>query len=233
MPKINILLLKHGTSSAPWFNWENWEIFKISNDTTFLREAYDSGVKFYNYWLIHRDLDGDGLCELGAHAVLECVRDGQVVVWDKVGWPNNFECLDLNCMLVKEAKSLAVMANVLGKISESQSWHNEAATRSDLINQLFWDPVDKFYYHIDRDDHDFTFQQSDDLKRQEIIGFLPVWAGIASQEQAAHLLSHLLNPDKFWRNCGVPSLAADDPYYNHLGYWNCPVWVEWNYLVFT
>ena len=220
------------TTSAPWFNWENWEIFKISNDTTFLHEAYDSGVKFYNYWLSHRDLDKDGLCEWGAHAVLECVRDGQVVIWDKVGWPGNFECLDLNCMLVKEAKALAAMANVLGKITESQSWHNEAATRSDLINQLFWDPVDKFYYHIDRENHDFTFQQLNDLKRQEIIGFLPIWAGIASTEQAGYLISHLTNPDKFWRSYGVPSLAADDPYYNPLGYWNGPVWVEWNYLIF-
>ena len=220
------------TSSAPWFSWENWEIFQISRDTTFLREAYNSGIKFYNYWIAQRDIDKDNLCEWGAHAVLECVRDGQAVIWDKVGWPSNFECLDLNCILVKEAKALAAMANVLGKTAESQSWKNDAAARSELINHLFWDTEDKFYYHIDRDDHDFTFQQLNDLKRQEIIGFLPLWAGVASAEQAEFLVSHLTNPDKFQRNYGVPSLAADDPYFNSMGYWNGPVWVEWNYLIF-
>ncbi|MEQ8530549.1 MAG: hypothetical protein RIB86_01770, partial [Imperialibacter sp.] len=36
---------------------------------------------------------------------------------------------------------------------------------------------------------------------------------------------------KFWRPFGVPSLAADDSFYNDKGYWNGPVWVEWDYLI--
>ncbi|MBA3971254.1 MAG: hypothetical protein H0X46_03780, partial [Bacteroidetes bacterium] len=35
----------------------------------------------------------------------------------------------------------------------------------------------------------------------------------------------------FWRPFGVPSLSAKDSYYNPKGYWNGPVWVEWNYLI--
>lgn len=220
------------TSSAPWFNWENWEIFQVTRDSTFLKEAYESGKWFYNFWIVNRDSDSDGLCEWGAHAVLECVRDGKVAVWDQVGWPSCFDCLDLNTLLVMEAKSLAQMAQALGDSGEAQMWQQKAQSRSNLINQLMWDPQDRFYYHIDIEDHDFTLRYPDDLKRKEIIGFLPLWAGIASRQQAEALIQHLLNPSEFWRRYGIPTLAADDPYYNPVGYWNGPVWVQWNYLIF-
>ena len=219
------------TSSAPWYAWENWQVYSISKDTTFLREMYSSSEKLYRYFVIHRDKDGDGLCEWGGHAVLESVRDGDVAVWDQVGWPSEFEALDLNCMLVMEAKSLAKMAGVLGKKQEADYWQKEAEQRSAKINQTFWDEETGFYYHVDKRDNDFTFKTKNDLKRQEIIGFLPLWAGIASKAQAGRLVKALTDTSKFWRKYGVPSLAADDPYYNPQGYWNGPVWVEWNYLI--
>lgn len=233
-PYLNEIIPYNGqyTTSAPWYNWENWEIYRVSRDTAFLSATYQSGKKFYNYWLANRDADSDGLCEWGAHAVLECVRDGLVAIWDQVGWPGNFECLDLNVMLVNEARSLAEIAQELGYTNEYQFWMEEADARSELINQFMWDAETGFYYHVDKIDHDFTFNAPDDLKRREIIGFLPLWAGIASPQQAEILLQHLTNPAEFWRNFGVPSLSASDSYYDPLGYWNGPVWVEWQYLIF-
>ncbi|MCD4693550.1 MAG: hypothetical protein K8R79_11590, partial [Calditrichales bacterium] len=179
----------------------------------------------------NRDKDNDGLCEWGGHGVLECVRDGLVAVWNEVGWPANFEAVDLNCMLVKEENSLADMAIELGYKDEAQNWKQKAETRAELVNKTFWDEETGFYYQVDKKDHDFTFKNENDLKRQEIIGFLPMWAGIASKERAAILMKTLTDTSKFWRKYGVPSLAADDSYYNPKGYWNGPVWVEWNYFI--
>lgn len=220
------------TTSAPWYNWINWEIYQVSRNEDFLNDAYISGVKFYNYWVKNRNADSDSLCEWGAHAVLECVRDGQVAIWDQVGWPSNFEALDLNVMLVNEARSLAAMARELKRADAAQRWDNEAEMRAEAINHHMWDAQDGFYYHVDKTGHDFTFNSSDDLKRMEIIGFLPLWAGIASGSQAERLLENLTDPAKFWRAFGVPSLSADDVYYNSMGYWNGPVWPEWQYLIF-
>ncbi|HKB87971.1 MAG TPA: trehalase family glycosidase [Ignavibacteriaceae bacterium] len=233
-PYLNETIPYNGqlTSSAPWFSWENMELFKISNDDDFLMEAYLSGKDFYNFWTNNRDADNDGLCEWGGHAVLESVRDGQAAVWDQVGWPSGFECLDLNCMLVSEANSLAFMASELGEQQEYQYWITEAEGRKDSINKYMWDPQTGFYYNVDKTDNDFTYNIPDDLKRKEIIGFLPLWAGVADSQQAEMLAAHLDNPDEFYRTYGVPSLSADDPYYNDQGYWNGPVWVQWNYLVF-
>ena len=219
------------TSSAPWYAWQNWEIYKITKDREFLEEMYQSSKKFYNYYISNRDSDNDGLCEWGAHAVLESVRDALVAVWDEVGWPTNFEGLDVNCMLVKEAKSLAEMAEELGYKKKAKQWKKNALTRQKLINEIMWDEKTGFYYNVDKTDNDFTFKNKNDLKREEIIGFLPLWAGIVSKERAEKLVVKLTDPNKFWRKYGVPSLSADDPYYNPQGYWNGPVWVEWDFFI--
>lgn len=219
------------TSSAPWYAWISWEVYRISRDKAFLLEMYESGKRFYEFYTSRRDKDGDGLCEWGGHAVLESVRDAAVAVWDEVAWPAELEAVDLNAMLVMEAKSLEAMAKELGKEAEASQWKADYEQRSRLINSTFWDEETGFYYQADGKDNDFTYARPDDLKRMEIIGFLPLWAGIASKEQAERLVQHLTNTEKFWRPYGVPSLAADDTFYNGKGYWNGPVWVEWNYLV--
>lgn len=219
------------TSSAPWYNWINYEIFKVTGDKKFLKEAYESGKKFYNYYTANRDSDGDGLCEWGAHAVLESVRDARVAVWDKVGDPVNFDAVDCNAMLVNEAKSLEAMANELGLTAEAESWKEDYVKRTGLINKYMWDDETGFYYHVDKKDNDFSFESENDLKRKEIIGFLPLWAGVADSVQAVRLMEHMKNPDTFWRKFGVPTLSADDPYYNPIGYWNGPIWVQWQYLL--
>ncbi|MFB6097623.1 MAG: trehalase family glycosidase, partial [Salinibacter sp.] len=56
------------------------------------------------------------------------------------------------------------------------------------------------------------------------------WAGVASQRQARRLVETMTDPSMFWRPYGLPSLAANDPFYDPKGYWNGPVWVQWQYL---
>ncbi len=219
------------TTSAPWFSWENWEIYRVTRDRVFLREAYDSGAKLFRYWESHRSSKHDGLFEWGGQAILESVRDDQVAVWDKVGWPANFEGPDLNSMLVMEAGALSNMAKVLGEKRQSNMWERKADAISKLINKYMWDDSSGFYYNVNRNDHSFTFSKPNDLKRREIIGFLPLWSGIATRAQAAILVKAMTDTAEFWRPYGVPSLAADDPYYNPHGYWNGPVWVQWEYLL--
>lgn len=219
------------TSSAPWYSWLNWEIYKMTSDREFLEEMYSSSKRFYNFFIETRDKDEDGLLEWGGHAVLESVRDALVAVWDEVGWPSNFDGVDINSMMVMEAKSLEAMAKELGKTEEAEMWQADHEKRAELINRHMWDEETGFYYNVDKKTNTFTFKEKNDLKRQEIIGFLPLWAGIASEEQATQLVKALTDPERFWRPKGIPSLSAADSFYNPKGYWNGPVWVQWNYLI--
>ncbi len=232
------------TTSAPFFSWINWEIFRISGDRRFLAEAYAGGSRYADWLIKNRDLDRDGLFEWGPYGLIENVRDWYNAVFqvsperhlsvDKEDISDDLECLDLSLMMVKEMRSLSAMAEALGKRREARKWREKADKTAALINRYMWDEEKQFYFSVNRDDHSFMYLTRD-LRREEIIGFLPLWAGAATPERAEILAAKLLDPDKFWRRYGVPTLAADDewysPYVDYCCKWNGPVWLLWNYLV--
>jgi hypothetical protein len=247
------------TSSAPFFTWTSWEVYRTARDLArrragdvsleearrFLKLAFGAGESFVNFWHERRDRDHDGLFEWGGHAVLESVRDSQVPIWDLLGKddptaPSLVEAVDLNCMMVREMRALGDIAQELGETESAARWRQRADALATRINAVMWDPETRFYYNVDRATNGFTVKTPAggalDLRRKEIVGFLPLWAGVAPPDRAAALVEHLTDPKQFWRRYGVPTLSADDPAYEaHVTrccQWNGAVWLEWNYLVF-
>lgn len=228
------------TTSAPFFAWENWEIYQISPDRKFLAEAYRSSSAFANYVLRTRDKDHDGFLVWGGNAMLENVRDELDVIWqlfgDKTDSPSRVKALDLMCMMVKEERSLAAMAQELGKPEEAKDWSNKADKLAELVRTRMWDEQSGNFFNLSRDTGKMITGEGISLKRPEIITFLPLWAGIATKEQAARLVKNLKDPQSFWRRFGVPTLSAGDSYYDpyitKCCQWNGAVWLLWDYLVF-
>ncbi len=233
------------TTSAPFFSWTNLEIFRISHDTLFLEDAYRAGVRYLQWLKEHRDKDHDGLYEWGPYGLIENVRDWYNVIFqvseerhldvDKEDISDELECLDLSLMVVREQRSLAAMARILDRETEAREWERKAGLLSRLINETMWDDSTGFYYHVDMRDHTFRFLDRD-LRHREIIGFLPLWAGVADSLRAARLVATLTDTARFWRRYGIPTLSADDPFYDpYVDYcckWNGPVWLLWNYMVY-
>jgi putative isomerase len=69
------------------------------------------------------------------------------------------------------------------------------------------------------------------LRIQMFTGFLPMWCGVASAEQANQLLHvHYLNSDKFRAAAGIRSLSSQESMYS-LAYssnpsnWLGPIWI--------
>jgi hypothetical protein len=228
------------TTSAPFFSWTNWEIYQISHDRKFLAESYRSGSAFANYILKTRDKDGDGFMVWGGNAMLECVRDSQDAVWHLFGdtddSPSRVKALDFTVMMAMETRSLAEMARALGRPADARQWQQQSDRLAALVRTRMWDPKTGFFYNLSRDNGTFVTAKGISLKRKEVIGFLPLWAGIATKAQAARLVQHLTDPNEFWRRFGVPTLSADDPYFQpqikECCQWNGAVWLLWNYLVF-
>ena len=233
------------TTSAPFYSWINLEVYQVSKDYSFLSDAYSSGVQYMNWLKKERDLDQDGTFEWGPYGIIENVRDWYNAVFqvsedrfldvDKEDISDELECLDLSLMVCKEMRSLSKMAEYLDKKKEARRWQKEAEKLADLINERMWDEDSGFYYSINMKDHSFQFMTRD-LRRQEIIGFLPLWAGACTAERAEQLVDVLTDSTKFWRKYGIPTLAADDEWYSpHVDYcckWNGPVWLLWNYMVY-
>ncbi len=233
------------TTSAPFFSWINLEVYKAGKDKQFLADAYASGCRYLEWLQKNRDTDGDGTFEWGPYGIIENVRDWYNAVFqvsaeryldvDKEDISDELECLDLTLMVIKEARSLAEMATLLGKPDESEKWKALAEKTSGLVNERMWDEETGFYYSVDRKDHSFRFMTRD-LKRQEIIAFLTLWAEAAPRDRADRLVKALTDTTRFWRPYGVPTLSADDPWYNpNVDYcckWNGPVWMLWDYMVY-
>lgn len=224
-----------GTTTAPFLSLVSWELYEECQDSTFLADAYTAGAAFHDFWVQQRDRDGDGLCEFGGFAISEATRDLNNVIWEEVTSPDQVEAIDLNSWLVMEAKSLSAMATELGLADEAQQWMDTADARAALINATMWDDETGFYYHVDHLDNDFEVSEPGDLKRMEIAGLLPLWAGITTADRTEVLLQKLTDPERFWRTHGVPSLAADDPSYDpgasSCCRWNGPVWVQWQWMM--
>jgi hypothetical protein len=233
------------TTSAPFFSWINLEVYEASKDITFLEDAYSSGCRYTEWLIANRDTDHDGTFEWGPYGIIENVRDWYNAVFqvsaeryldiDKEDISDELECLDLTLMVIREERALARMAEILGKKSEQSKWENRAEKTSALVNERMWDDSSGFYYSINKNDHSFMFMTRD-LRRQEIIGFLPLWAGVATKERADRLVETLMDSTKFWRKYGVPTLSARDPWYSpNVDYcckWNGPVWMLWDYMVY-
>jgi hypothetical protein len=228
------------TTSAPFFAWQNWEVYRISHDRKFLDEAYRSSAAFANYVLRTRDKDHDGFLVWGGNSMLENVRDELDVIWqlfgDKADSPSRVKALDLMCMMVNEERSLASMAKELGKLDEANQWNDKADKLSELVRTRMWDASSGNFFNLSRDTGTMVTGDGISLKRPEIITFLPLWAGIATKDQAARLVQNLKDPKTFWRRFGAPTLSAADHYYDpyitQCCQWNGAVWLLWDYLVF-
>ncbi len=230
------------TTSATFFSWTNWELYQVGKDRSFLKESYDAGAKYIRYMEVHRDKDRDGMFEWGPYGIIENVRDGWNVVFQLFSGgedegrdiSGDLEALDLTLEMANEMYYLRLMARELGDPAGEKEWSEKFTRTAALVNKYMWDPLDKFYYHVAASDHSFRFE-GESLKRKELIGFLPMWAHVATKETARDLVKELQNPASFWRTYGVPTLAANDPNYTPFVdgccRWNGPVWLLWNYEV--
>ena len=230
------------TTSAPFFSWTNWEVYHVSKDREFLKDAYVAGAKYIRYMEKERDKDHDGMYEWGPYGIIENVRDGWNVVFQLFSEgedegrdiSSELDALDLTLQIANDMYYLKLMAKELHDAAGEKEWSEKFERTASLINKYMWDKQDKFYYHVSMSDHTFEFEGKS-LKRKEIIGFLPMWAHVASKEQAKDLVKELQNPASFWRTYGVPTLAANDPHYtpfvNGCCRWNGPIWLLWDYMV--
>jgi hypothetical protein len=231
------------TTSAPFFAWTNWEIYSVSKDKKFLKEGYDAGAKFIRYLEKERDQNQDGMFEWGPYGIIENVRDGWNVVFQLFSEgedegrdiSHELNVLDLTAEVANEMYYLKLASKELGDTAGVREWSGKFDRVASLINRHMWDASDKFYYNVNMSDNSFMFEGKS-LKRKELIGFLPMWARVATKEQAEELVKHLTNEKLFWRKYGIPTIAADDPNYTPFVdgccRWNGPVWLLWDYMVY-
>jgi len=95
----------------------------------------------------------------------------------------------LNSLLYKTEKDLAQISRWLGHSAEAAQWDKKAEQRRKLITRYLWDPQRGLFF-----DYDFLTSQRSSYVYAST--FYPLWAGLATPEQARSVLKHLAELEK-------------------------------------
>jgi alpha,alpha-trehalase len=90
----------------------------------------------------------------------------------------------LNSLLYLMETETAEILRILERPTEAAEWRKRAEDRARLVNQLMWDSPAGLYL-----DYDFVHRRRRDYRFATT--FYPLWAGIASREQAARVQRNL------------------------------------------
>lgn len=131
------------------------------------------------------------------------------------------ESPDLNTYLCIQMGSLAIMAELLGMESESRMWRRRAEAIVQRMIQDFWDEESGVF----RAKH-----YNDSIPVITPFNLYPLWTGQLPDNIRQRLIGHLTNPDEFWGENILPSVARNDPHYDPDTMWRGPVWVNINYF---
>lgn len=163
----------------------------------------------------------------------------------------------LNCMMFKELKAMVYLANCLNLKAIGDEYEEMAENLKTSIQKNCWDERDGFFYSVDINLLPVTseptinlglkfslhsgFPRNYDCLIQRIgvwSGFLAMWSGIATPEQAKRMVNeHLKNEKTFGAPYGVRTLSKMEKMYSvrasgNPSNWLGPIWGISNYMVF-
>jgi glycogen debranching enzyme len=180
-----------------------------------LQEIYVPLVRFNAWWFSMNDDDNDGLVQY-THPYSSGLDDSPL--WD-YGTP--VESPDLNTYLCVQMGSFAVMAEALGMDDEAGMWRRRAAAIVRRMVEDMWD------------DRAGLFWALHDEKPVPVVtpfNLYPLWTGQLQENIRRRLIEHLTNPQEFWGDCVIPTVARHDPHYDPEKMWRGPVWANINYF---
>ncbi len=117
-----------------------------------LRAAAESGWDFSSRWFS----DQNSLTKINTTSILP---------------------VDLNCLLYFLENRLAFFYNLKGNHNKGEFYQMKALTRLNLINKIFWNKKEKFYF-------DYNWQTKTQTKVISLAGCFPLYFGIAKPEYA-------------------------------------------------
>ena len=164
--------------------------------------------------------------------------------------PRSSGSIYLNCLMYKELLALVYLLERAGLDEVAAQYRADADALLKAIREHCWDERDGFYYSVDLNLTTPELQkwaahsgQPRDwpclIQRIGVwSGFLAMWAGIATPEQAERMVrEHFRDPRTFNAPFGVRTLSRMEKMYNlrasgNPSSWLGPIWGISNYMVF-
>lgn len=132
----------------------------------------------------------------------------------------------LNGLYVADCEALADLADVLGRPGEGDELRRRAAVVREAMKSELWDEAFGLFLNKRTDTGEFS-------RRLSPTNFYAMLADAATPSQADRMVrEHFYNPDEFWGEWVLPSIARNDPAYPEQAYWRGRVWGPMNFLVY-
>ncbi len=194
-------------SQPPFFSSLAWELFESNKDKKMLKKYMDAaqeeykivwtkfakaGIGNYHHRVADFLLSRYGDRDAGYNLTSE-LESG----WDLTSRFNNrcshFLPIDLNAYLYKYETDFIESAKILKNKKEQKKWEKKREERLKEFQGLLWNEEIGFYF-----DFDYIAKKQNNF--YSLAGFVPLWAGIATNEQAEKIVKHL---PKFETNYGL------------------------------
>ena len=222
------------------------DISLARSDFRWLENSFDGLLRFLSRWR-DRYRSSCGLLVWGSDVAIGVDCDPTTYGRPEFSSAN----LLLNCLYYRDLEAAAEIASALDRSADAKALEAEARTLAACIQRECWDETDGFFYSVDTScaDHRDRYLPGLDkgmamtwqtlpLKIKVFTGFLPMWCGIATPDQASRLVGeHLLNSREFQARWGVRTLARSERMYDpdtnsaNPSNWLGPIWIIANYLV--
>jgi len=154
----------------------------------------------------------------------------------------------LNAFMVLELEAFAkILKETGGMEKEIADYLNKAVSLKEATHNECWDERDQFFFSVDVDiktrKFDWfhqglgVFWKTIPIRILTWSGFIPMFAGFATKEQAKALVKHYQNESEFNSSFGVTTLAKNEKMFNlevtnNPSNWLGSIWLVANYVVF-
>ena len=153
----------------------------------------------------------------------------------------------LNSFLVREFEAMSKLLAHFGLADDAAFYAARAEKLAETVRAECFDERDKIFYSVDADikcrAYDWfhkglgVFWKTLFIKVRSWSSFLPMLCGIATKEQAAALVGHIMDENTYMSNGGIRSLSRDEKMYNleptgNPSNWLGPIWIITQFCVF-
>jgi len=220
------------------------ELYKKFRDKWLLEYVYDDLLKWNRWWPKNRDNNGllcwgsspvepplksDFATNTWQGAAYESGLDNSPM-YDNIPFNRQTHMLELADaglmgMYVMDCEALADIAAILGRDREVKELRERGDYYRKNLGQL-WDEKAGIYKNKRTDTGEFS-------DRLSPTNFYPMLAKAPTREQAERMVKeHLLNPEEFYGEWMIPSIARNDPAFKDQDYWRGRIWGPMNFLVY-
>ena len=237
-------LKENSNAFKPCLSIHVLEISNKYNDFSWIKPHYEKLKRFIDYYdKYQKDIESGLYFWIDDFAI---GFDNDPTVFYH---PNNsVAAIYLNSLMYVELVSLSEIAKSLGYNDDYKKYLKKADELKNAINNECFDEIDGFYYSADislrkidpnewlHSGHPRIYKTLP-IKITTWAGMLPLWAKIASQEQADRCIKRYLNPEGLYSKYGIRSTAKNEKMYSEIASsnpscWLGPIWINANYFTY-